>query len=233
MRRAFVDRLVVGVNPLDRRQSHHVREVLRLGVGGRVELFDRFGVVATGVIVAVEPDLLVEVAELREASPVWQVTIASGVPKGERADWLVEKLSELGTTRWIPMQSERSVVVPRGTAKADRWRRLATEAAKQSRRAGVMEIDPLRTFDECLLLTADHRWIADVSGDPSAVPARGDAVSSVVCLVGPEGGFSPSEIGRASAAGFTVVRLAATVLRVETAAIVAAARLLGPGNGDD
>lgn len=226
MRRVLVEHLVAGPNRLDPQQAHHVRAVLRLDVGDRVELFDRSGTVAPGTIVAIAPEVLVEAIDLRRDAPAGTVTIASAVPKGERADWLVEKLSELGVTRFIPMQCERSVVIPSGTSKAQRWRRIAEESAKQSRRVGVMEVDPLRTFDDCMTLTADRRFIADASGDSSLPRDPTSGGSSSICLVGPEGGFTAAELERSAAAGFRAVRLTATVLRVETAAIVAAAAIL-------
>ena len=70
-------------------------------------------------------------------------TVASAVPKGPRADWMVEKLSELGATAFVPLQTARSVAMPSGSGKLDRWSRLAAEAAKQCGRPGVMRIEPL------------------------------------------------------------------------------------------
>lgn len=234
MRRVIVEQLLAGPIRLDARQSHHVRDVLRLGVGDRLELFDSAGTTASGVIVATEPEVLVNVTEPRRGQPTTELTIASAVPKGERADWLVEKLSELGTSRFVPMRCERSVVVPAGTSKAERWRRIAVESAKQSRRVGVMEIDPVRDFEDCLGMAAERRFIADASGDASLSQLAAGADSSSICLVGPEGGFSPRELQLAKAAGFRIARLTATVLRVETACIVAAAAiLLGSANNPD
>src|SRR5687767_15989799 len=93
----------------------------------------------------------VRVGSVDEAGPRgldW--TIAAAVPKGDRADWMVEKLSELGVEEFIPLASARSVVLPEGRNKRERWVRIATEAAKQSRRGGVMRVGELTPVAEAL-----------------------------------------------------------------------------------
>src|SRR6185295_16110244 len=120
------------------------RDVLRLSTGAELELFDDAGRVARGEIVATEPLVRVRVGEVGTVRHSTRaVTIASAVPKGERADWMIEKLSELGCERFVPLATARSVVLPEGKNKRERWIRIATESAKQSRRAGVMRIDEL------------------------------------------------------------------------------------------
>jgi 16S rRNA (uracil1498-N3)-methyltransferase len=247
MRRAFVERASVGVNRLDDAGSHHVRDVLRLRVGDQVELFDAAGACGTGRITSLDP-VLVEVEQLSEQQASLAVTIASAVPKGDRADWLVEKLSEVGAACWVPMRTERSVVVPKGAGKRERWQRIATEAAKQCHRVGVMRIEAVASFDECLSRTADLKLIADANSPdagplsdllreeqtgaggplerPTERPSARPTVGSVLCLVGPEGGFTDDELRRARSRGFQAIRLTQTILRVETAAILAAGILL-------
>ena len=116
--------------------------------------------------------LAVQVEEVHEpAADGLSWTVAAAVPKGERADWMVEKLSELGCHAFVPLLAERSVVQPKGTGKRDRWLRLATESAKQCRRRGVMRIESPTTLDE--LLANDEamppdapsaaRWFLDLS----------------------------------------------------------------------
>jgi 16S rRNA (uracil1498-N3)-methyltransferase len=156
------------------------------------------------------------------------VVIASAVPKGNRADWMVEKLSELGVSRFIPLQSERSVVLPAGKGKYERWRRIAEESAKQSRRAGVMQIDELTQLE--VLLTPRRGEGAGgvfLSTEPDAPPIASCSSflvhPSAFLFIGPEGGWSPDEIARMKSANLTATKLTGTILRVETAAVVAAA----------
>ncbi len=126
-------------------EAHHVRDVLRLAVGDELELFDAAGGTAVGRIVAVTVGVVaVEVSAVTLAERVGvSLTVAAAVPKGDRADWMVEKLSELGVARFVPLAAARSVVLPGGRNKVERWERLAVESAKQCRRAGVMAIDPV------------------------------------------------------------------------------------------
>lgn len=232
-----------GLLTLDPGQSHHARQVLRLGDGDEVELFDDAGAVARGLIVA-PPGSGVVAVRVETVDPPLAgpdvgpaLTVAAAVPKGERADWMVEKLSELGCAAFVPLVADRSIVTPKGTGKHDRWVRLATESAKQCRRRGVMRVDAPATLDAVLaaVAVADRRvaggrprpaWFLDTG--PAAVPVRAlllnaDPPVELTLLVGPEGGWTPPEVDRMLNARVTGVALTRTILRVETAAVTAAA----------
>ena len=207
-------------------EAHHARSVLRLRAGEPVELFDDIGRTAAGVIVSTDAaGVRVEVSAVSGPSPAGpRVSVASAVPKGERADWLVEKLGELGVERWMPLVTARSVVTP-GRGKLDRWGRLAVEAAKQSRRAGVMAIGEVTPLAAVLGAPAvDRIWFSTGStAEPiAAVLAKRQAAGPLTLLVGPEGGWTDEECVALTAAGATAAKLTATVLRVETAAVVGA-----------
>jgi 16S rRNA (uracil1498-N3)-methyltransferase len=172
------------------------------------------------------------VEEVREpATNAFQWTIASAVPKGGRADWMIEKLSELGAATFIPLASARSVVLPEGKAKFQRWRRLAAEAAKQSRRVGVMRIEELTRVEDLIRLPdREEGWYFSTSAGAQPVPvalaawgARGVKPQSMMLLVGPEGGWTGEEEAGFRANGLIAVSLGSTVLRVETAAVAAGA----------
>jgi 16S rRNA (uracil1498-N3)-methyltransferase len=235
-RRLHVSSLRVGLVALDSIQAHHARHVLRLPDGTAVELFDDDGNTAAGVlrypddreaVVAVE-----SIRPPRASGATW--SIASAVPKAERADWLVEKLSELGASRWIPLAAERSVALPTGAGKRQRWLRIATESAKQSRRSGVMTIDELTPLAEAIAalanaaklgLAEDHSWVlsTELDAQPVSTLLMKPPPATLTVFVGPEGGWTESELGQFAGAGIHSVRLGPTILRVETAAIAAAA----------
>jgi 16S rRNA (uracil1498-N3)-methyltransferase len=228
MRRIHVPKLRVGRFALAEAQAHHARDVLRLGEGATVELFDAAGNTAEAAIVGCSSqELIVEVKAI-QAAPAARLswTIASAIPKGDRAEWMVEKLSELGCARLVPLMTARSVVHPQGQGKRSRWQRIAAEAAKQSRRVGVMEIGELIEVKKFLEAAGPPAWY--LSTDPSALPIK-EAVAgvqhpaSLTLLIGPEGGWTDEEIGQFNAKGLTGVSLGPTILRVETAAIVAGA----------
>jgi 16S rRNA (uracil1498-N3)-methyltransferase len=241
-RRIHIPVVRVGDVPLDADEAHHARTVLRLTEGSAVEVFDDAGNVASAMLVFDGPRAAVARIDriniaagdaTENAGLRWSV--AAAVPKGERADWMVEKLSELGCTVFIPLATARSVVLPEGRNKRDRWSRIAAESAKQSRRRGVMRIEELTLLAGLLQRVADagtalpdgppRGWF--LSTDRSAVPARAaiDAGFSnpFFLAIGPEGGWTPEEQGILSAAGLTPVGLTPTILRVETAAVAAAA----------
>lgn len=218
-----------GAITLGEREAHHARDVLRLGEGAIVEVFDDAGAVARGTIVSSGADgVVVRVDELSpDAAPsVMALTVAAAVPKGDRADWMVEKLSELGVERFVPLATARSVVLPAGKNKRDRWTRLATEAAKQSRRRGVMRIDALTPLHDALreAAAADECWHLSTASD--AIPVLDlltrQVPGTLKAFVGPEGGWTDNEVAQFDSANATAVRLTPTVLRIETAAIAIA-----------
>ena len=237
MRRVHVDRVEAGRIALPAAGAHHVRDVLRLGEGSVVEVFDDAGHLGRGRLVEVSSAaVVVEVEQVRQRSQPVELTIASAVPKGQRADWMIEKLAELGVARFVPLMTARSVVHPEGRGKLDRWRRLATEAARQSG-SGVMQIDELTRLDDAVTgweASGQPGWCCatEIDGQPLVEinPAGGGW-----CFIGPEGGWSEQEIARMRSAGVSAVRLTGSILRIETAAVVAAAAVLLDRNarGDD
>src|SRR4051812_48593758 len=140
MRRVRVDKVSVGLIELEEGEAHHARDVLRMGVGETVEVFDAAGDVGAAKIESVGKKVVVRVERVEESSGGLEWWVAAAIPKGNRGDWMVEKLSELGTFGFVPLITERSVVSAEGKNKLARWERIAGEAAKQSRRRGVMKI---------------------------------------------------------------------------------------------
>lgn len=243
-RRIHVSELAIGDLPLDPVQAHHARHVLRLGDGAEVEAFDDAGARGPAVLLHL-PDggaaVRVERIDTPAGATRFRWSVAAAVPKGERADWMVEKLSELGTSAFIPLAAARSVVLPEGRNKRERWTRLATESAKQSRRAGVMTIGELTTVHDAIarvrapaIAISDigeaqqqsRGWFlaTEVPGLPIAAALEAAReIDDLTLFVGPEGGWTPQEIEAFQVAGLTAVRLTASVLRVETASVAAAA----------
>ncbi|HXF83464.1 MAG TPA: RsmE family RNA methyltransferase [bacterium] len=212
------------------REAYHLAVVLRLRPGERVIAVDGAGrehvVQLTAVSVAQAEG---EVLEIRQgAAAVVEVTLVQGVPKGAKMDAVIRMGTELGIRRFIPALTSRAVAEGRG--RAERWRRIAVEAAKQSRRSEVPEVlDPmpfaaaLDHLEGCDLVLAlwegeRARSIADVLG--GAAPHR------LALLVGPEGGFTAAEVEDAVRRGAHVVSLGPRILRTETAALAAAAMVL-------
>lgn len=215
-------------------QAHHIRDVLRLRPGDAVDVFDGAGATGRATLTRVTAKTVtVEVGQVRPALAGWQsLTLAVALPKGPRADWMIEKLSELGVARLIPLQTERSVAQPAGKSKADRWHRIAIESAKQSGRLGVMAISPPTSLADL----ADTRAKADAApaawllstepGADSALNALRVGPPPSLLLIGPEGGWTDDELILLNQSAIKRVRLLQSVLRIETAAIAAAALVL-------
>lgn len=206
-------------------EARHLARVLRAKPGDGVTLFDGRGNAWTARVASVGRDVVdLDVGEALPAndSPRSSVTIAVALPKGDRQKWLVEKLAELGVEALVPLVTARGVAEATDSARA-RLERGVIEACKQCGRDRLMTIGAAATLPETIAAAASGTTIllADPAGEPLDTPASGAAL----VLVGPEGGFTPEEVAVATAAGARRVRLARHVLRIETAAIAAAARL--------
>jgi 16S rRNA (uracil1498-N3)-methyltransferase len=159
-----------------------------------------------------------------EAAPSPALTVAFAPTKGERPEWVVQKLTELGIDRIVPLVSERSVVRwsgARGQGAVERLRRVAREAAGQCRRVWLPAISEVMRFDALGELGAPGDVVlAQLSGDRLAAAHR-------VVAVGPEGGWSAGELG----SGLPTVGFGLSVLRAETAAVTAAALMVSLRTG--
>jgi 16S rRNA (uracil1498-N3)-methyltransferase len=151
------------------------------------------------------------------------LTLAVSLPKGDRQRWLVEKATELGVGRIVPLMTARSVAQPVATALA-RLRRAVIEASKQCGRNRLMEVAEAQKWSDFVRAapTKAIRWIAHRSPTVDK-PAIARAGEDVVVAIGPEGGFTDDEVAAALAAGWSQLDLGPRVLRVETAAIAIAA----------
>jgi 16S rRNA (uracil1498-N3)-methyltransferase len=211
-------------------EAHHAATVRRIRVQEVVRVADGRGKAVEGHVVAVSKDdvsVCVE-ATLEESPQSLQWVCVQAIPKGERASDAVEMLTEAGANTIIAWQADRCV--SRWDTKSDKgiakWRATAREAAKQSRRFSIPEVEystssqlmtRLHEFASVVVLhESATTWIEDVT-----LPTQG----SVAIIIGPEGGITDAELAQFSAAGAHVVRIAANVLRTATAGVVALAQL--------
>lgn len=201
-------------------ETHYVARVCRARAGDCVTAADGRGRIATLRLVQRGPRVAAHVESVASCAPRTPAWVLSGPPEGQRADWLVEKLGELGIERWQPIDCERAGW-DRHAARQERWHRIAVAAMKQSRSAFLLEIAepvPLRAALRALPAGAS-RWLARQDGPP---PSRLQGEPAVV-VVGPSSGLSEAETDALSAEGFKPIRLAECRLRTETAAMAWAA----------
>ncbi len=213
--------LALGDVTLDGPEAHHLSTVRRYEPGDAVTLFNGDGREYPATVVAVDrkrATLHVTAAlDLSRESAV-RVTVASALPKGDRADYLVEKLTEVGVTHFVPLVTVRSVVVPKATT-VEKLTRVVVEASKQCGRNRLMTVGPPTTWRDFLARRDGAQFVLHTA---DGTTQQCDFAGGVTLAVGPEGGFTPEEVAAALAAGRAVLSLGPRVLRVETAAVVAA-----------
>lgn len=203
-------------------EAHHLAHVRRFESGDAIVLFNGDGHEYPATIIEVaKKQVTVQVggveSPLRELG--FALHIASALPKGDRGDFLIEKLTELGVTDFTPLLTDRSVVKA-DDAKAEKLRRAVIEAGKQCGRNVLMRVHSPARWAEWCVRQKGRRLIAHPSTRPES-PMAGEAVVAI----GPEGGFTEAEVQLALNNGWEVLSLGPRILRVETAAIAAAVRL--------
>jgi 16S rRNA (uracil1498-N3)-methyltransferase len=241
MRRFYVDpgTLDADAVKLDGPIAHRLAKVLRLRAGAEITLFDGSGTDARVRLDAVDDrsvaGTVIERAE-SPAEPRTRVHLYQSITKGERFEWLLEKGTEIGVWRFVPLLAARAVVKTSGEGnRADRWHRIVIEAAEQCERGDVPRIDAPIPLDDALasapgVLLLPYESAYETTPDiGTALQAEIDALfalSEVSIFIGPEGGYEPEEVDRATAAGATIVTMGQRVLRSETAGLVAATLVL-------
>jgi len=235
VRRFFVtaDALAGEKSRLTGSLARRLSRVLRLRPGERIVLFSGDGVEHVILLERVAATQVAgRIVERRPGlpEPAVAVTLYQALLKGERFEWVLEKGTELGVVRFVPVTSGRAVVRRQGGgARAERWKRIVIEAAEQCGRAVVPQVEAPQSLDEALasasglLLLPYERERA--LGLRSALHAAAE-LREVSVLVGPEGGFEADEVARAEADGAKIVSLGARILRSETAGIATVAALM-------
>lgn len=207
---------------LDDEDRHHLERVLRLQPGQAVTVSDgarswrlcewRAG----GSLEAIGPSV-------EEKVPDLLVTVAFALTKGERPEWVVQKLTEVGVDRIVPFRAARSVVrwdEAKAAGQVARWRRVARQAAMQSRRVHLPDVAEVDGFAGVVTGASGAGALAAPGGGPPSL-------ERLVLLIGPEGGWADEEL----ACGLPLVGLGPTVLRAETAAVAGGVLLCGLRTG--
>lgn len=209
----------------------YVKSVLRMKKGDHLILFDGAGWEYEAAIRDVSADgISVEVLEKKRLEDnVPRITLLQALPKANKIDSIVQKATELGACRIIPFRSARSI--PRLTAhnarvRLLRWRSIATEAARQCRRADIPEIKEVLSFEEALASVEGGAlkiifWEEEVERGIKNLlrEKRCEGARDISVVIGPEGGFSKEEVDSAVRKGFISVSLGKNILKVETAAV--------------
>jgi 16S rRNA (uracil1498-N3)-methyltransferase len=217
---------------LDREETHHLSRVLRLSEGARVVVCDGRGRAAAAVVQILGSDEAVlnldEEISTQTESPLG-VTLGLALAKGEAVEQVVRQATEMGVQRLIPFVSTYSekCAPERAKRRLARWQRQAQESLKSCQRLYLPEISPVQDFPAILPGPEEVKFLCyegERGGGLQSCLSR-FRPAGVRIIIGPEGGFTPEEVGRARDAGFRVVSLGPRRLRVETAALVSLAIL--------
>lgn len=214
---------------LDEQESHHCLNVLRQKEGDFFTIFNGQGLEQKVRISRIEKNRVYfsKIAETRTPARTGRICLAQALTKNKAMDLIIQKATELGVTEIIPLQSDRSVSQvedEKAEARVAKWKQLTIEAAKQCGQNWLPEVQPVQKPRDFFSRFGklDLKLIASLQ--PEARPIRQvlhdfPKASSVVIMIGPEGDFTPAEIGEARSAGFLPVSLGPIILRSETAAI--------------
>jgi 16S rRNA (uracil1498-N3)-methyltransferase len=200
-------------------EARHVLKVLRGRVGDTLEVVDAGRHLFVAELRGGREAAILAALEAPEEDV--EVSLYQAIPKGGRMDLVVEKATEVGVTRIVPLVTERGIVEPRG-GRVERWRRVARAAARQSLRMGVPEVLGPAPFAEAVRHAGEGGILLH---NDTGLSSLEDVVGAPVSLfVGPEGGWTEEEMRLAAEAGLTFAQLGPYRLRSETAGMVAVAR---------
>lgn len=208
--------------------ANHILRVLRLRPGDPLTLFDGSGAEHAARIEEFRKSAVTvtvgDPSSPQRESPL-RLTLAQGISRGERMDWVVQKSTELGVARIVPIQTERTVVKldsQQSARKLHHWQAIAIAACEQCGRNTLPEVTAPRTLHDFLKEADTHatRLLLSPAGR-LRIDELTPAAPRITVLIGPEGGLGEPEQRAALAAGFLAVRLGPRVLRTETAAVAA------------
>jgi len=221
---------------LSGQQAHQILNVLRLKVGDNIIVLDNTGYEYEVTLTKVTKDETVgKILQKRPATgePRTQITLYQALLTREKFEHVLQKCTELGVSEFVPIITERTIV--RDAEKIDRrrlarWQRIITEAAEQSGRGRISQLQPahrfnnivsnLGEFDHCLIASPNGQSLRQIFREGDTKPVR------IGLFIGPEGGFTEAELKACCEAGAKRVGLGGRILRTETAAVVASALIL-------
>lgn len=219
---------------LPREETHHLKNVLRMKEGELCLLFDSEGHECVSRIERYRQDSQAELSVVESVSKFQthvnslRLRIAQAIPQDRKMDEIVRQAAELGVDELIPLMTERTMVrisEAKFAKVIERWQRISDQTLKQSRLTRAPRISGLTTFDALCqsLKPQDHILILDTSSD--ALPVKNlisEPIHDLLLIIGPEGGFSASEIQKAEELGAKRVSLGPGILKTDTAFVAAA-----------
>ncbi|MBN2318091.1 MAG: 16S rRNA (uracil(1498)-N(3))-methyltransferase [Acidobacteria bacterium] len=229
-RRFYVprDSIKNGTAHLSPDQSHHLHDVLRIGAGETVEIFDGEGTGYVGEVSFRDSVVVIHhLKQLLSEPPGVPLILAAALIKPAKFEWILQKATELGVHEIIPVKTRRSEIkIPRDkvASRHERWNRIVREASKQCRRFSAPRVRPPLDYSDMLQyeeFSVYSKLLFYENADGLWRPETVGASGGVVLCIGPEGGWEDIEIEEARRAGYRIFSLGPWILRAETAAVAA------------
>ena len=240
MRRFFVEEKNIRENTviIKGSEARHIAQVLRLENRDKIKVFTgkRREYLAEIIQVSKKEVIGRILKESRlDTEPPIEITLVQGLPKSDKMNFIVQKVTELGVRRIIPVITRRTIVrldKEKGGKRRDRWQKIALEAAKQSGRTIIPEVDAITTFIQSLSNISEENlnlipWEEEETTSLKEVlKSITNHRSPITVFIGPEGGFTSEEVEAAKEKGVVPVSLGPRLLRTETAGLVTLAMIL-------
>lgn len=223
---------------LDGEDRHHFLHVLRQGVGAEILVLNGKGEEYLVRIIEVTPETVVGeiINQVKHSTePQVKLLLVQSLPKADKFEFILQKNTELGVSAFQPVISERSLIkldLEQARKKEERWRKIIREAAEQSGRQVIPDLEPVRSWESFFReRKLEGLWLIPWEGErekslKQVLNEQKQIPESVTIFVGPEGGFSQSEVKLAFLAGAVPVTLGPRILRTETAGLVSATAIL-------
>ena len=215
---------------IENEQFHYLSNVRRFSIGDEINIFDGLGNSYKARIDNIDKKTMkgTILSSKTLVLPEKNFSLYTAIPKGERFDWLIEKTSEIGISKIVPVIYSRSVVKELSDNKIERYKKISISASSQSWRADIMPVENPIKFCEIVDRVCNETdvlnilpWESEEDKNIVSLLKENKDIKNINIFIGPEGGFDKTEIDIALKNNFKTVTLGKNILRVETAAIVA------------
>ena len=222
---------------LEGQQAHQICNVLRKKISEHIIVLDNLGAEYEIELKTIGKEKVTgSIQKKRKAigEPEVEITVFQSLLSREKFEWVLQKCTEVGVRRFVPIVTKRSIVQQESLkpGKSERWQRIIQEAAEQSARGIMPDLEKAVNFDKVItkLDDFDYKFMAHTKNQVKSLRwclnNGGDKIKSITLFIGPEGGFTENEVQKARENNISVVSLGNRVLRTETAAVVASSLIL-------